>query len=103
MAEKQQYVFNDPTLNVLDVCVVRFVNLFIKTEKKIRTPPNLLSFCKTTSEGGLVLNGTSCCAKLRTARSGGSWLLNLQWCPNGQPDYEIGGGEGDNEGEGEEN
>ena len=27
--------------------------------------------------------------KLRTARSGGSWLKNLQWCPNGQPDYGI--------------
>ena len=25
----------------------------------------------------------------RTARSGGSWLYNLQWRPNGQPDYGI--------------
>ena len=25
----------------------------------------------------------------RTARSRGSWLKNLQWCPNGQPDYGI--------------
>ena len=25
----------------------------------------------------------------RTVRSGGSWLQNLHWCPNGQPDYGI--------------
>ena len=25
-----------------------------------------------------------------SARSGGSWLWNLQWCPSGQPDYRIG-------------
>ena len=44
---------------------------------------------KTTSKSGLALNGTSCYGKLRTVRSGGSWLQNLQWCPNGQPDYGI--------------
>ena len=38
---------------------------------------------------GLALNGTSYYGKLRTARSGGRWLYNLQWCPNGQPDYRI--------------
>ena len=27
--------------------------------------------------------------KPRTARGGGNWLQNLQWCPNGQPDYGI--------------
>ena len=42
---------------------------------------------KTISESGLVLNGTSYCGRLRIARSGGSWLYILQWCPNGQPDY----------------
>ena len=49
---------------------------------------------KTTSKSGLALNGISYCGKLRTARSGGSWLSNLQWCPNGRPDYGIGKGEG---------
>ena len=44
---------------------------------------------KTTSKTGLALNGISYYGKLRTARSGGSWLQNLQWCPNGQPDYGI--------------
>ena len=29
---------------------------------------------KTVSESGLVLNGISYCGKLRTVRSGGSWL-----------------------------
>ena len=29
---------------------------------------------KTTSKSGLALNRTSCYGKLRTARSGGSWL-----------------------------
>ena len=29
---------------------------------------------KTTSKSGLALNGTSCYGKLRTTRSGGSWL-----------------------------
>ena len=29
---------------------------------------------KTTSKSGLALNGTSCYGKLRTVRSGGSWL-----------------------------
>ena len=29
---------------------------------------------ETTSKSGLTLNGTSYCGKLRTARSGGSWL-----------------------------
>ena len=29
---------------------------------------------KTTSKSGLILNGTLCYGKLRTARSGGSWL-----------------------------
>ena len=42
---------------------------------------------KTTSKSGLALNGISYYGKLRTARSGGSWLRKLQWCPNGQPDY----------------
>ena len=37
----------------------------------------------------LALNGISYYGKPRTARSGGSWLKNLQWCPNGQPDYGI--------------
>ena len=31
--------------------------------------------------------------KAENPRRGGNWLLNLQWCPNGQPDY--GTGEGD--------
>ena len=44
---------------------------------------------KTTSKSGLALNGTSCYGKLRTSRSGGSWLKNLLWCSNGQPDYGI--------------
>ena len=44
---------------------------------------------KTTSKSGLAFNGTSHYGKLRTERSGGSWLQNLQWCPNGQPDYGI--------------
>ena len=35
------------------------------------------------------MNGISYYGKLRTARSGGSWLYVLQWCPNGQPDYWI--------------
>ena len=35
------------------------------------------------------MNGISYYGKLRTARSGGSWLYNLQWCPNVQPDYGI--------------
>ena len=42
-----------------------------------------------TSKSGLALNGISYCGKLRTARSRGSWLQNLQWCPNGPPDYGI--------------
>ena len=42
---------------------------------------------KTTSQSGLALNGISYYGKLR--RSGGSWLQNLQWCPNGQPDDGI--------------
>ena len=42
-----------------------------------------------------VLNGTSYRGKLITARSGGGWLQNLQWCPNGHPDYRIGEGEGE--------
>ena len=50
---------------------------------------------KTTSKSALALNGISYYGKLRTARSGGSWLKNLQWCPNGQPDYGIGEGEGE--------
>ena len=29
---------------------------------------------KTTSESGLTLNGLSYCGKLRTVKSGGSWL-----------------------------
>ena len=49
---------------------------------------------KKTSESGLALNGASYCGKLRSARSGGSWLDNLQWCPNGHPDYGTGEGEG---------
>ena len=44
---------------------------------------------KTASKSGLALNGISYYGKPRTARSGGSWLYNLQWCPNGQPDYGI--------------
>ena len=44
---------------------------------------------KTTSKNGLALHGISYYGKLRTARSGESWLKNLQWCPNGQPDYGI--------------
>ena len=44
---------------------------------------------KTTSKSGLALNGTAYYGKLRTARSGGSWLKNLLWCPNGQTDYGI--------------
>ena len=44
---------------------------------------------KTASESGLALNGISYYGKPRTARSGESWLYNLQWCPNGQPDYGI--------------
>ena len=31
--------------------------------------------------------GISYYGKLRTVRSGRSWLENLQWCPNRQPDY----------------
>ena len=42
-----------------------------------------------TSKSGLALNGTSYSRKLRTVRSGGSWLQNLQWFPNSQPDYGI--------------
>ena len=45
---------------------------------------------KTTSKSGLALNEISYCGKLRIARSGESWLWNLQWCPNSQPDYGIG-------------
>ena len=45
---------------------------------------------KTTSKSGPALNGISYYGKPRTARSGGSWLENLQWCPNGQPDDGIG-------------
>ena len=45
---------------------------------------------KTTSKNGLALIGISYSGKPRIARSGGSWLKNLQWCPNSQPDYEIG-------------
>ena len=44
---------------------------------------------KTTSKSGLALNGIHYYGKLRTARSGGNWLYNLQLCPNGQPDYGI--------------
>ena len=44
---------------------------------------------KTTSKCGLALIRISHFGKLRTTRSGGSWLYNLQWCPNGQPDYGI--------------
>ena len=44
---------------------------------------------KTTSKSGRALNGIYYYRKLRTARSGGSWLKNLQWYPNGQPDYRI--------------
>ena len=44
---------------------------------------------RKTSKSGLALNGISYYGKPRTARSGGSWLKNLQWCPNGQPDYGI--------------
>ena len=44
---------------------------------------------KTTSKSGLALNGIYYYGKPRTARSGGNWLENLQWCPNGQPDYGI--------------
>jgi len=42
----------------------------------------------------LVLSGTNCYGKLKTARSGGSWLQNLQWGPKGRLDYGIGEGEG---------
>ena len=41
---------------------------------------------KITSKSGLALNGISYYGKPRISRSGGSWLENLQWCPNGQPD-----------------
>ena len=44
---------------------------------------------KTTSKSGMALNGIYYYGKPRTARSGGSWLKSLQWCPNGQPDYGI--------------
>ena len=44
---------------------------------------------KTTSKSGLALNGIYYYGKPRTPRSGGSWLQNLQWCPNGQSDYGI--------------
>ena len=44
---------------------------------------------KTTSKSGLALNGIPYYGKPRTARSGGSWLQNVQWCPNGQPDYGV--------------
>ena len=44
---------------------------------------------KATSMSGLALNGIYYCGKPRTARSGGSWLQNLQWCPDGQPDHGI--------------
>ena len=44
---------------------------------------------KTTSKSGLALNKIHYYGKPKTARSGGSWLQNLQWCPNGQPDYGI--------------
>ena len=44
---------------------------------------------KTTSKSGLALNGTYNYGKPRTSRSGQSWLYNLQWCSNGQPDYRI--------------
>ena len=37
---------------------------------------------KTTSKSGLGLNGLYFYGKPRTARSGGSWLKNLPWCPN---------------------
>ena len=40
-------------------------------------------------KSGLALNGTPYYGKPRTARSAGSWLQNLQWWPNGQPDYRI--------------
>ena len=56
-------------------------------------------FLKDESESGLALSGTSYRGKLRTARSGRSWLQNLQWCPNGQPDYGIGEGEDDSMGQ----
>ena len=44
---------------------------------------------KTTSKSGLALNGILYYGKTVTARSGESWLLTLQWCPNGQPDSGI--------------
>ena len=44
---------------------------------------------KTTSKSGLALSGISYNGKPKTARSGGSWLLNLHWYPNGQSDYGI--------------
>ena len=49
---------------------------------------------KTTSKSGLALNGIPYYENPRTARSGGSWLKNLQWCPNAQPYYGIGEVEG---------
>ena len=62
-----------------------------KTTSESGLALNGKSYCrendgKTASENGLALNGLSYCGKLRTARSGGSWLENLQWCLNGQPD-----------------
>ena len=32
---------------------------------------------KTTSKSGLALNGTAYCGKLKTARSGGSWVYKI--------------------------
>ena len=48
-----------------------------------------------------ILNIGNCfrCFIQRTARSGGSWLENLPWCPSSQPDYGLGEGEGEGEGE----
>ena len=44
---------------------------------------------KTTSKSGLTLNGISYYGKPRTAGSGGSWLQNLQWCPDGSARLRI--------------
>ena len=49
---------------------------------------------KTTSKSELALDGIYNSGKLRTARSGGSWLWNLQWWSNRQPNNGIGEGEG---------
>ena len=49
---------------------------------------------ESTLKSALTLNGTSRRGKLRTTRSGGSWLEILQWYTSGRPDYGIGDGEG---------